>query len=340
MEAPFQRRSTIAQVAELAGVSVGTVSNVLNGKGRFSETTRRRVLWAASELHFVPNALIRSLQSGKTNTVGVFTWRLHLGGRRNVSLDLLRGISRGLSEGSLDALLYSRHPHEGEVEPSFFMDGRVDGIILAPGGLPKEGVAALAEAGVRAVLLYQTYVPEPLAAVTIDNSSGVAAAVQKLIQLGHRRIAFISPLYSDDFRERYETFRSTLEANGITADRRLAATDVPDHGEELDQAVLNLIRRADPPTGIIAGNDGIALRVLEVLRSAGVHVPADISVIGFDDSPEAQALRLSTVRQPAEEVGYQAARLLCAMLRGERLSSQRVHLPVQFVDRETTAPVG
>ncbi len=332
------KRATISEVARLAGVSIGTVSNVLNGKGRFSETTRRRVLWAASELQFAPNALIRALQSGRTNTIGVFTWRVYLGGSRDVSLDMLRGISRGLSEHSLDALLYARHPHEGEVEAAYFMDGRVDGVILAPGGLNRAGVDALAASGLMGVLLYQRYVPGRLASVRIDNASGIAAAVDHLVRLGHRRIAFVSPLYSDDFHERYEAYCNALEAHGIVPDRRLAATSVTEHGPDLEHAVLALIQREHPATAILAGNDGLALRTLEILANRGVSVPGDVSVVGFDDAPDAATARLTTIRQPAEELGFQAAVLMKRLLEGRNGADCHMVLPVHFVPRETTGP--
>jgi LacI family transcriptional regulator len=332
------RRSTIADVAKLAGVSVGTVSNVLNVKGRYSETTRRRVLWAASELQFAPNALIRSLQSGKTNTIGVFTWRLHLGGTKDVSLDTLRGISRGLAERNLDALLYARHPHEGGAEPTYFLDGRVDGVILAPGGLSRDGVDAFAASGMCGVLLYQNHVPPSLGAVTIDNAEGVTAAVDHLVNLGHRRIAFVSPQYSDDFSERRDAYIAASERHGLVVDRRLVVADIADHDDSLERAALNLIRSEQPPTAILLGNDALALRLLQFLCGYGVRVPGDLSVVGFDDAPDARNARLSTIAQPAEEVGYQAALLVSQMLDGAPGAACRVRLPVRFLPRETTGP--
>lgn len=332
------RRSTISDVARLAGVSVGTASNVLNEKGRYAEATRRRVLWAASQTNYAPNALIRSLQSGRTNTIGVFTWRMHLGAGRDVSLAMLRALSRGLSQYGLDALLYARHPHEGDVAPAYFLDGRVDGAILAPGGLTAEGATALASSGMPAVMLYQRVVPSEFGSVTIDNQSGVLSAVDHLVGLGHRRIAFVSTLYSDDFRERLEAYQSGLERHGIVPERRWVSTSVSAASASLEQAVMQMLRVADPPTAIIAGNDGFALNILDMLLRYGIRVPEDLSLVGFDDAPDAESARLTTVRQPAEEVGFQAALMMGRMIEGGSGFERHVHLPVSLIPRDTTGP--
>lgn len=328
----------MGEVARLAGVSVGTVSNVLNGKGRVAERTRRRVLAAAEALCFAPNALIRSLQTGKTNTVGVFAWRLHLTSGRSIATELLRGISRGLSEQSLDGLIYGRHPHEGELAPSFFADGRVDGLILAPGGLSPTGVEALASVGLSTVLLYQRHVPPSMGAVTIDNASGVRAAVEHLVRLGHTRIAFIAPTNSDDFRERRAAYESAMEAFSRPVRRCWTPELASDQERDVVLAVMALARSQEPPTAIIAGNDGIALCALETLASLGARVPGDVSVVGFDDTEQSRVTRLTTIRQPAEEMGYTAAVFIGRLMSGADPLECRVCMPVEFLPRETTGP--
>ncbi|NUQ70795.1 MAG: LacI family DNA-binding transcriptional regulator [Chthonomonadales bacterium] len=336
MTAP--RRTTLTDVARLAGVSVGTASNVLNNKGRHTAATRQRVMWAAAEMHFSPNALIRSLQRGRTNTVGVFTWRLHQAEWRDIALAILQGISRTLSQKGMDVLLYARHPHETLVDPSAFLDGRVDGVILAPGGVNADGARALARANLPTVMLYEDP-PEPsIASVTIDNRAGITAAVDHLVRLGHRRIGYVSPLYSYDFRQRYDTYRDRLETHGIVPDRRWSATDVVDTDAYYDAVVTRLLCQEAPPTAIIAGNDGIALGLLTDLARRRVRIPGDVSVIGFDDSMKAAEARLTTVRQPAEDLGSCAGRMMLGLLNSDIALERRVELPVTFVARETTGP--
>ncbi len=188
---------------ERAGVSVGTVSHVFNAKGRFTEATRARVMQAAADLRFTPNALIRSLQSGKTHTLGIFTWAITADTNRDISMTLLRGAMSGIAAAGRDALIYLRHPPLDEVSVHLFLDQRVDGLILSPGGLSAEGLQALADSGLPTVAIYQHPVPREIASVNIDNTAGLRAAMEHLIALGHRRIAFYASDKSFDFGQRF-----------------------------------------------------------------------------------------------------------------------------------------
>lgn len=331
-----RRRNTIAEVARRAGVSVGTVSNVFNEKGRFAESTRQRVLKAAAEANFAPNALIRSLQSGTTGTVGVFTWPIEIDIIQDVTMHLLQGISRGLAPTGQDVLLYSRHPPES-VAAGLFQDGRVDALILCPGGLSMDGVEELGRGHLPVVLLYHDSIPADMAAVNVDNRSGVLAAMDHLIGLGHRRIAFCGPDFTPDFRERRRAYMEGLELGGITPDPVL---DVEAGRRQGEPAVTcsRLLALADPPTALIAGDDSIALALMAELRSRGIRIPSDISLVGFDDAPAAAAPPgLSTIRQPAGEVGRIAAEFASGLLSGVP-GPLRALLPTELVVRGTTAP--
>lgn len=270
--------------------------------------------------------------------MGVFTWRLHLSTHHSVALSLLRGISLALSETSYDALLYARHPHEGGVEPTYFLDGRVDAVILAPGGLTEAGVASLAASGLPGVLLYEREAPGNLASVSIDNMGGVSAAMDHLVRLGHRRIGFVGPLYSRDFRERLAAYEHSLARHGLARQPRWVATDVTETDDVVADAVRCMIRAEEPPTALVAGNDGIALSVLAAARGLGLGVPGDLSVVGFDGSDAGRLANLTTIAQPAENVGATAARYVADLLGGRPGDQCRSELPVRFVARETTGP--
>lgn len=333
------RHPTINDVARAAGVSVGTVSNVLNGKGRHRDTTRARVRRAAASLHYRPNALIRSLQTGKTNTVGVFTWRVHteyLGDWRNVSLDLLRGISEGLSRSARDVLLYARHPHEGGVDPAYFLDGRVDAVILAPGGLSADGLAQLAATGLPVVTLYQAGVPDAAASVRIDNASGIRAAVSHLVELGHSRIAFVSPGYNDDFRERRQAYLDAMAEHGLAPSQDWEPFGVMEREIDVVGAIERMMHLSELPTALICGNDGVAAEAVRLLGDRGIEVPGDMSVCGFDDSEAARSANLTSVYQPAEDVGATAARFVEALLDGAKGHECRAVLPVRLMTRNST----
>ena len=320
-------------------MSVGTVSNVFNGKGRFAEETRARVMRAASELNFTPNALIRSLQSGKTHSIGVFTWGITAHVTRDISMLLLRGALDGIAEAGFDALLYSRHPHIDAVSVNLFLDRRVDGLILCPGGLSEEGMRALADSGLPTVALYQNFVPEGMGAVNIDNRTGVIAAMDYLIGLGHRRIAFYAPDNTFDFAERFAAYRAGLERGGLTYDPALRFTANYDYQHTTDAALAQWLALPQPPTAIVAGDDSAALPMLESIQARGLQAPQDISVVGFDDSPAAIAPPgLTTVRQPAEDVGRLAAELLRCLIGGESADVCRIMLPTELVIRSTTGP--
>ena len=335
-----QRRATISDIALRAGVSVGTVSNVFNGKGRFAEDTRDRVLKAARDLHFTPNALIRSLQSGRTHTIGVFTWAVPFNTSRDISLLLLKGIMDGVTVADCDTLLYSRHPHEDEVTASFFLDRRVDGLILGPGGLSADGLQALAKAKLPTVAMYQGDVPDGIGAVNIDNVAGVTAAIQHLAALGHHRIAFYSSLHTFDFSERLRGYHAGLEQAGLPYDAALHVTsNTMLYREGMDEICDYLLALPCPPTAIIACDDSAAFALLEVLTGRGLNVPSDMSVIGFDDAPAASSSPgLTTIRQSAEQVGRLAAEFVQRILCGEPVSTCRRTLPVEFIVRHTTAP--
>ena len=334
-----RRRTTIADIAQQAGVSVGTVSNVLNSKGRHSQSTRQRVLDVAASLNYAPNALIRSLQTGRTNAVGVFSWRVQPLSLADTGAALLSGIAAGLAESRYDVLLYSVHPHEGEVPVSLFLDGRVDGLIAVPGGSFDDDLSAVSRAGVPTVALYQGTPTDGIAAVNIDNVSGVLAAIDHLAELGHTRIAAYTPVYNFDFEQRLKGYRMGLGRRGLSADPALYAPAVLNSPAKVASSVDRLLGLPDPPTAVLAGNDGLALAVLEELTRRGIEVPGDVSVVGFDDAPIASlGPGLTTVRQPAEEVGRTAGRFVTAMIDGARPDDCRALLPVDLVVRGTTGP--
>jgi len=224
------RWTTLRDVAKRAEVSVSTASKAFNNKSQVAPQTRQRVLQAAADLHFTPNALIRSLQRGKTNTVGVFTWPVRVHPARHITMHLLQGIADGIAETRHDLLLYSHFPGRAEQVPvTTFLDGRIDGVILGPHALSAEGLESLAAAGLPTVVLYHEPVPETMGMVGIDNVAGVLATVDHLVDLGHRRIAFYAPLSSFDFRKRLEGYRQGLEWRGIPPDPALCVVAEHSH---------------------------------------------------------------------------------------------------------------
>lgn len=333
------RGSTIREVAIRAGVSVGTASKVFNSKGKLTEDTRQRVLQAATDLHFVPNALIRSLQRGRTYSIGVFTWEMRVDLSRDITMHLLKGITDGIEAAGCDTLLYSHltDRKREKLVATAFLDGRIDGLVLASNHASAAVYDVLALAELPTVVLYCKDLPEGLGSVDVDNAGGVREAVAYLIGLGHRRIAFFAPWSNSNFRERRDSCRAALEQHGIPPDPALCL-----FGENQvlrPEGVFSaLFGQADPPTALIAGDDAVALEWLRLFAGRGVRVPEDVSVVGFDDVPAAVASELTTIQQPAYEVGKTAIRFVERLIAGESAAECRAVLPVMFVQRGTTGP--
>jgi LacI family transcriptional regulator len=334
------RRPTIQEVAKRAGVSPGSVSKAFANKPEISAETRQRILKAAADIHFTPNALIRSLQRGSTNTIGICTWTLDMPSLLNgISMSVLDGIAKGVSETHQDILIYAEYQGRAQMPlATTFLDGRVDGVICSPHLLTEDSIEQLARSGFPAVILYNERVPEAFGTVTIDNIGGVRSAVDHLVQLGHRRIAFHAPRLTYDYQQRSEGYRQGLRANGIAFDPGLCAME-DSYTLSIPEIYDWLSTRLAPPTALIAGDDDIAFQWMEELARRNVRVPESLSVVGFDDAPRAQWDRgLSTVRQDAVRVGRSAVHLVCQMMRKEDVSERRIQLPVEFVARNTTAP--
>ncbi|WP_309719903.1 LacI family DNA-binding transcriptional regulator [Armatimonas sp.] len=332
-----RRLPTIRDVAAQAGVSVGTASKALNNQGRISTETRAAVVRAAEELRFAPNALIRSLQRGRTGTVGLLTWPVRETGILSVDLALLTGVSHGLAAVQTDMLLYARC--EGRDLGTVLLDGRVDGAILVPHELEETTLESLSRAGLPTVTLYQAEVPHGVGFVRVDNASGIRQAIAHLVALGHRRIAFYSPLTSADFHERCAAYREFCRELGISTDVELCVT--PDEYYAPLLPTWQKWQALDaPPTALIAGNDGFAIMWLEFLEQQTVRVPQDLSLIGFDDAPIASSgASLTTVRQPGLQVGELAATFVDRLIHGAPAEECRRTLPVELIVRETTGPV-
>jgi LacI family transcriptional regulator len=331
-----RRLPTIRDVAAQAGVSVGTASKALNNQGRISTETRSAVLRAAEELRFSPNALIRSLQRGRTGTVGLLTWPVRETGILSVDLALLTGVSHGLAAVQTDMLLYARCP--GRELTTILLDGRVDGAILVPHELDEATLESLASAGLPTVALYQAEVPQGMGYVKVDNGSGIQQAVAHLVALGHKRIAYYSPLTSADFRERCVGYKEACRELGASTSVELCVTPADYHAPLLP-TWESWCMLDEPPTALIVGNDGFAMKWLEFLETQQVSVPQQLSLVGFDDAPIASTgVGLTTVRQPGLQVGELAAAFVDRLIQGAPADECRRTLPVELVVRGTTGP--
>ena len=330
---------TIADVAAHAGVGAGTVSRVLNESPRVSERTRQRVLDAIDVLDYRPNPLARGLSRGRCQTLGVVVpFFTHAS-----AVERLRGVVAALDGSRYDLVLFNVESpvHRDEHFATLTRRDRADGLLVMSLPPPPGSLRRLAEAGVPVVLLDTPGTGVP--AVVSDDVAGGRLATGHLIELGHERIAFIgdeptNPLGFTSSSAREQGYRETMEQAGL----KVRPGDVR-HGPHVRAVARgladDLLSGRERPTAVFAASDTQALGVLEAARDRGLHVPGDLSVVGFDDVEVSSYAGLTTVRQPLFESGRQAARLLLESLASEDpLGESELRLELSLVVRSTTAP--
>ena len=333
-----KNRPTIADIALRAGVSIGTASNVFNQKGRVTPAMRDRVLTAAADLNFTPNALIRSLQRGRTNTIGVLFWGVPGEPESgDIAALLFKGISDGIAHAGYDMLVYVHHMRPEALPGSFLLDGRVDGLILRPGGVSLRDLDAIADSGLPAVTIYEDPQSDRIGSVLIDNIGGVSAAVDHLASLGHRRIAFYAPEGPFDFVERRCAYLDALVKHGLDVRPEYQFIAMREYRTMVVDACDQFFALSQAPTAIVAGDDVAAYLFAAELKRRGLSVPKDISLVGFNDALVAGSPpMLTTVHQPVLEIGRTAAGFIVQMLNGKPPRECRTLVPTELVIRGST----
>ena len=331
---------TIKDVARRANVSVATVSRALNGHDNVADAVRRRVHAAASELRYAPHHAARSLSSRRTETVGVVLPDLH----GEFFSELMRGIDQVAREAALHLLVSSYHGHPGEQAAALAaMRGRVDGLLLlSPYADGAEHPIESAAPAMPVVLLNAHAPGRAMPVLRVDNHGGAMRMVSHLVERGHRRIAFIAgPEDNHDARERLRGYRDAL-AKALPGSEPWV---LPGEFDEASghRAGRELLAAPQPPDAVFAANDMMALGCLFAFGQAGVSVPGDIALAGFDDIPLARYVHpaLTTMRVDIAEFGARAMRLLL-----ERIATpdQPVIVPAPIepelvVRVSTTSPV-
>ena len=325
---------TLEMVARLAGVSSSTVSRILNGTAAVNELKKKAVDDAIDQLGFVPNPVARGLAGGKTLSVGVLTQAID----SPFYGAALRGIEDELDPAGYSPLFVSGHwslPAETR-NINVLRSRRVDGIIVLTGRLPDQALKLCAKS-IPVVVTGRTLKAPGLIALNFDNFEGGRLATQHLIDLGHQRIAFITgdPEHPDA-NERLRGYRAALHQAGITCDASLVVAG--GFNERSGQLALEqLLQSRQRFSAIFAANDQMATGAALGLYRHSLKVPHDISIVGFDDLPTSlfAAPPLTTIHQPAYEMGRLAARAMLDLLTGKK---SNLSLPAPYlVLRESTA---
>ncbi len=331
-----QSPATIRQVAALAGVSTATVSRVLARSGRVSPDLDAKVRAAAKQLNYQPNRAARNLRARQGSTVGVLIPDI-----QNLFFTaIVRGIDDEVTKFGYTVLLANS---DGSAErervylDTFRAEG-VAGLLAIPSQNDDRAFRQFLETGVPMVILDRT-VPLPnVDLVSVTNREGAIQAVEHLVELGHRRIAMIGGLEAHNVgSERRAGYLAALERARIPHDAAL----VKDGGFEREaarDAVIELLALSDPPTAIFSANNTMSLGVLQALHERGLHVPQDISVVGFDDMPWQVAMQppLTCVAQPTYDIGATAARLLLERIADPTRPVRRVVLETSLVVRASS----
>ncbi|EST34396.1 LacI family DNA-binding transcriptional regulator [Streptomyces roseochromogenus] len=332
-------RPTIGDVAARAGVGVGTVSRVLNDSRSVSEDTRERVLRAMRDLDYRPNRRARALSTGRSQSVAVIA---PFATEPSV-VERLRGISQALHGSDHDLILLDvATPDQRDRQYRAVAAGdRFDGLLpisLAP---TDDEVKQLTRAGLPTVLLDCEHPDLPR--TVIDDVRGGMLATRHLLQLGHRRIAFMGETADDRFRftasaRRREGCELALKAHGLTLQEPYVR--VGPHGRAVAHRLTDeLLALPERPSAIVTSSDTQALGVLEAAASSGVRIPEELSVVGFDDLDVAAYVGLTTVRQPLRASGEIAARLLLERIDRPLGDPVEQVLELEVVPRRTTTAV-
>ncbi|WP_282700169.1 LacI family DNA-binding transcriptional regulator [Streptomyces sp. CC219B] len=342
---------TIHQVAEAAGVSASTVSNVLNGRtGRMQPATLARVEEAIGRLGYRPNRAARMLRTGRIKVIGLIVPSVANPFWGALAREL-EGIA--LAEGYHVLLCNSERDPSRELKygEELLADG-VIGVVLCSSLPSVDHVAPLLKRGLKMVAFDRTAQvgdPASLASISVDNAMGAELATRHLLELGHRRLAFISgSVHSVNRRERLRGFHTALEEAGIDPSAAVVwpGADTSEFGDkesaELGRsAARELLSLPEPPTGFVAVNDMCAIGICRGARDVGLTAGRDISVVGFDDILLADLFEppLTTVRQPLPEMAAETFRQLRASIESTAEAGRSLLIRPRLVVRESTAPV-
>lgn len=338
MEAVPNSPARIADVAARAGVGIATVSRVVNDRGNVAVATRERVLEAIRVLEYRPSSVAQNLSLKRTLVIGVVLPFL----TEASPIERVRGVVSALASSPYDVALYDVESADRQQRAfRLFADAhRTDGLLVISLIPPDEEVRRLRAESIPCVLIDARH--DGLPSVVIDDVAGGELATQYLLELGHRRIAFIGDKPVDHFR-----FQSSRDRT-VGYERALGAVGIPirpeyvrvgTHSRHVARSIADeLLRLPERPSAIFAASDVQALGVLEAARGLRIDVPNELSVIGFDDVEIASYAGLTTVRQRLFESGRRGAELLLQALAGEPAPAHVETLPLELVVRSTTRP--
>jgi DNA-binding LacI/PurR family transcriptional regulator len=307
---PEKNKVTIDDVAKVAGVSITTVSRVINAVPTVEKENRRRVLEAIKKLKFKPNLSAQVLAGAKPRTFALVVPRFQDMFTSFYVSEVLKGVSEETAQLDLDLLLHTTR--EKKEDSHIFNRGLVAGILFLDRVGNEARIAQAQEEGIGYCLMNYYEPAGEENCVAVDNRVAAYSAVEYLLKLGHQRIATIcGDLYVQSAKERFAGYQEALEKNSVALRQEYIA-QANWQKEAAEKAMENFLKLSVPPSAVFCASDEMALSAMEVVLKKGLKIPEDISFVGFDDIPLAAYAKtpLTTLRQPLAELGAQAVAVL------------------------------
>jgi len=330
---------TIRDVAKRAQVSISTASRALNNSGPVKEETKARVLKAAKEINYTPNAIARGLVTRKTGNIGFILPTSVKDGTSNPFYSrVFEGIEAETREKNYH-LIFSILDEAEKDLPRMVREKNIDGVILAS-KINEEFIIKLKEKGMPLVLVDYAIDQGNVDSVVIDNFNGACKMVNHLLKLGHRRIGFIrGPQDRPSFIQRFEGYKETLKKAGLEYDKEIVWEADLDF-DDAYKVMKKKIKIQPFPTAVFATTDIVALAAAKVIREKGLKIPEDVSLAGFDDILQAKQARpsLTTIRVFKREMGRIAVRKLLENINGITKKPSQTVILTELVVRNSTAP--
>ena len=330
----------IAEIAKRANVSTATVSRTLNQSGPVKAATARKVWRAVTEMNYYPNSHARALVSGRSRLIGLIVSDI----TNPFFPELIRAFQDLAAQKQYEVLLTSTDYLTTRMTECLrrMLERKVDGVAMMTSEMDLGLIKELSKRNVPIVFMDVGQMGPRMSHVAIDYGNGIRQAVDHVVSLGHRQIAFITgPLDLHSARTRRQAFLEGMRDHGLCPAPTLLreGTHTAEGGT---QAMAALLRLAKPPTAVVASNDWTAIGALHAIHAAGKRVPEHISLVGFDDIPLVSYTipPLTSVRMSAADVGATAFQALFGLIDGERLEGAVYQVPPKLVVRESTLPPG
>ncbi|MBL8099895.1 MAG: LacI family DNA-binding transcriptional regulator [Anaerolineales bacterium] len=333
---PTKKTPTIYDVAKLSGVSIATISRVLNSPDKVNAETHKKVMNAIDRLGFVPKAEARARAMQGTGRIGVLTPFF----TAPSFVQRLRGVASSLSKANYELVIYpvdSLDHLQGHLSSIPLMKN-VDGLIIMSLAIEDIDAKRLSASGMETVLI--EYKHRGMNSILIDDEHGGNLVAEYLIKKGHKAFAFLGDIEPPEkfsihpVRSRLKGFKQTLHDAGLSLPKSNIHS-APYTQKESREAALELLQLSKPPTAIFAASDFQALAVMKIARQLGIKIPDDVAVVGFDDIDVAEHVDLTTISQHLDESGRLAAEILLSRINEGGRPLQHVNLPLNLIERAT-----